>query len=95
MHDIKFISYDGNYPNLCSGTLVVSIDNNIISGEYVLNSGGSCYFTNNYSDAHVEKGWWTMETDWLPEEYRTEDVINRIIELVNENVPQGCCGGCL
>lgn len=95
MKDIKFVSYDGDSPNLCSGTLVVSINGEMISGDHVLQSGGSCYFTNDYQDANVESGLWSITSDWLPLKYRTEDIISTITELVNENVRHGCCGGCL
>ena len=32
---LKFISYDGNYPNLCSGTLIMELDGQEITREYL------------------------------------------------------------
>lgn len=41
---IKFISYDGAWPNLCRGTLVVEKDGKQYSMYGVLISGGSVSF---------------------------------------------------
>ena len=112
---IKFISYSGEYPNLCRGQLIVEIDGQIVkfghdTYNYVCSkdinvpasdgafnsfwsSGGSCYFTNDYSEANVEDGDWIIDEKELPEKYRKYSVI--LDQLFNENVPSGCCGGCL
>ena len=56
-------------------------------------SGGSCYFTNNYADEHVNSGAWIINKEELPDKYRKySDILNQIF---NENVERGCCGGCL
>ena len=40
---LSFISYDGGYPNLCSGTLVMKLGRKKITfPEYCLSSGGKC-----------------------------------------------------
>ena len=86
------IEYNGNYPNLCRGDLVATID-----GErwefpsYCLSSGGSVWFDDDWNE-HVEVGEWTV-SDWptgFPDELKT-----RVEEAVNENIPHGCCGGCV
>jgi len=56
-------------------------------------SGGSCYFTNNYAQSHVEGGSWIIDESELPEKYRKYSAV--LDELFNYNVPSGCCGGCL
>ena len=63
---VEFVSYDGAYPNLCSGQLVLKINE------------------------HIETGRWSID---LPEDL--EPLRNRIEECINENIPHGCCGGCV
>lgn len=63
------------------------------SMKYVLESGGSCGFYNNYSESFIEKGEWSVRKENLPKELQND--VEEIIELVNDNVPYGCCGGCL
>lgn len=87
---IEFVSYNGKFPNLCRGTLVIKVNGEEISLENYLISGGRCWFDKDWVD-HVEKGNWRISK--LPddlEQYRDE-----ILEVVNENVPHGCCGGCI
>lgn len=90
---IKFISYNGKYPNLCSGILVIEIKNKKYELDNVLISGGSAYFANSYSESHVEEGEWNILQDSLPEEIKQYQ--QEIIKVVNNNVEHGCCGGCL
>lgn len=84
---IEFVSYDGEYPNLCSGTLVLKIDGHEVTfPKYCMNSGGS--ISGDYWN--VYEGEWTVK---VPEEYKVyEKEINKV---VNENVEHGCCGGCI
>ena len=89
---IEFISYDGKWPCLCFGTLKIRVDGTEYSLKNVLVSGGSTYFTDNYSESHVETGDWSVDLDDYPELMKYE---KEITDLVNENVELGCCGGCL
>lgn len=86
------IEYNGAYPNLCSGDLVVIIDGKRWDfGHYHLSSGGSVWFDDEWSE-HVEDGDWSV-SEWpegFPEEYK-EAVENEI----NCVIPHGCCGGCV
>lgn len=91
--DVRFISYNGRYPNLCRGTLVIEVNGKQYSLLYALASGGAAYFTNNYSEEHVEEGKWSVSENALPEGIRQYK--NQIEEVVNDCVPHGCCGGCL
>ena len=87
---VEFISYDGKYPNLCSGILTLRIDGEVVEfPKYCMNSGGSVWFDEDWCE-HVCGGAWTVE---VPEEY--EHLHKEIEECVNENVPWGCCGGCV
>ena len=58
MSRVKFISYDGKYPNLCSGKLVLQIDDIIIS-DLSLSSGGSVSFDSDWKE-NVESGSWRV-----------------------------------
>lgn len=87
---VEFVSYNGKFPNLCRGTLVIKVNGEEVSLENYLCSGGRCWFDKDWVD-HVESGDWRISK--LPddlEQYREE-----ILEVVNENVPHGCCGGCI
>lgn len=110
--EIKFVSYDGSWPNLCRGTLILEIDGIKCSfgNNYEWNdklnrcektggydsfwtSGGYCAFSNNYMDSYVNKCPWIIEDDELPDFLKP--YAEKISEVFNENVPYGCCGGCL
>ena len=89
MNEVKFISYNGWYPNLCRGELVLEINGKIERFNHVLSSGGRVWFDGEWNE-HVERGEWYVS---LPEEFEhLEDIVT---ELVNENVECGCCGGCV
>lgn len=88
---VEFVSYDGKWPNLCSGTLVMRINGKDVEfPPYCMSSGGCAYFRNNWSEEVVERGEWSVN---VPDEYKA--LKKEIEEGVNENVPWGCCGGCL
>lgn len=87
---VKFVSYDGKYPDLCMGTLVLEIDGKIVNPKGVLMSGGSVTFYNGCADVEVTNGEWELD---LPNEYL--EFYDDIKKVVNENVPHGCCGGCV
>ena len=87
---IEFVSYNGKFPNLCRGTLVIKVNGEEISLENYLISGGRCWLDKDWF-SHIKKGVWGISK--LPddlEQYRDE-----ILEVVNENVEHGCCGGCI
>jgi len=86
---VKFISYDGEYPNLCSGTLVLEINGNRHKLQYALRSGG-CVLKDDDWNMWAEQGPWSVNIPKELEEYRYE-----IEEAVNSNVHEGCCGGCI
>lgn len=86
--DIKFISYDGAYPCLCHGTLTLEI-NGVIRQDFALTSGGSCGFDENWDEC-VESGPWIVHVPDDLAQYAAQ-----ITKVVNDNVPWGCCGGCI
>lgn len=89
--DIK-IEYDGEYPNLCRGKLIVTVDG--IRWNFppcCLLSGGGVWFDEEWSE-HVEEGPWSIR-DWpvgFPEAQK-----KAVQDAVNAEIPKGCCGGCV
>ena len=63
MKDIVFVSYDGKYPNLCSGTLTLKIDSEDHTFRYCLSSGGRVYHDGNWNWT-VESGEWTFDPEY-------------------------------
>lgn len=114
MANIKFISYDGTYPTLCSGKLVVEIDDKVVSfgktkkfwswdtedslADYLQFwcSGGSTGFDDD-GEYTIPLCPWEMsegvnEKNYPPEIWK---LLPDILNVMNDNVPGGCCGGCL
>lgn len=87
---VEFISYDGEYPNLCAGILKLRIDDKELEfPRYSLTSGGSVEFDEDWQE-YIAEGRWSVD---VPKKYAAyKDEIERV---VNENVPWGCCGGCV
>lgn len=87
------VFYTGEYPNLCSGKLIIEINNKFYDfGKDSLSSGGCTYFTNGYEDSHIEIGEWKVRK-WpksFPEELKEET-----LKAINIQISYGCCGGCL
>lgn len=86
---VKFVSYSGRYPNLCSGILTLNID------------GIDVIFGNKFIDntAQYPRFWesgcgdeWKIDVMELPEDFRRYAA--EIDRVFNENVEHGCCGGC-
>lgn len=92
IHTLEFVSYNGDYPNLCSGELKMKLDGKIIVfPTYCLSSGGSVSFDKDWNE-EVEQGDWTIRE--FPKGF-PEELKEYATELVNQNIPQGCCGGCV
>lgn len=97
-NSVKFISYTGRYPNLCSGVLTLEIEGKIVTfgptykkpkpqhPDFWL-SGGSCD-----CDGKTTHGSWRIDPCELPVEYQA--YATEIEAVFNVNVPWGCCGGC-
>lgn len=89
-HNIE-IKYDGKYPCLCMGHLIVVVDGKEYDfGSHRLSSGGGVYFDSEWN-AEVTDGPWSVEfPEGFPDELK-EDVLREI----NAEIPWGCCGGCV
>jgi len=89
---LKFISYDGSYPNLCSGTLIMELDGKKIKfPDYCLSSGGGVSFTEDWDEIVTQGSWGISE---FPKDF-PKDLKFLAESLVNENIDSGCCGGCV
>ena len=81
--------YDGCYPTLCCGNLVIKVNGKIYGLYNVLLAGCS-----------PEADSWNPETDmieWdidLSEYPELMPYKEEIVKIINENIPRGCCGGC-
>lgn len=86
--EMKFISYDGEYPNLCSGTLKFEYKGMIL--EASLYSTG-CAYVNQDGEEFVEEDVWKISSCPLT----SNKEIKMLEDLANAHVPMGCCGGCI
>ena len=93
MRKIQFISYSGDYPNLCSGEIAFRIDDAEFNVKYCMISGGKCYIDFDGSEI-VEHGKWKLDRDRFKSFMNFEE-ISELERQVNIEVPHGCCGGCL
>ena len=93
---IEIVSYDGKYPNLCSGYLTLKVGGKeYVSRPHVLcpAEGAGCY---RDSDGNWTREWgtWRVNPDNLPKEIRRYAA--RIETAVNESdIERPCCGGCI
>ena len=78
MKEIK-VSYDGEYPCLCSGHLEVWVDGKYYDfGNYAMHSGGSVSFSEDWEE-DVSSGEWSVDfPDNFPEELKSE-----VLEAIN------------
>jgi hypothetical protein len=88
MRNIK-VSYDGSYPNACSGRLIISVYDEIVyNEEYSCSSTRSVWFDDEWSE-HVECG----ELVWNDADKFEQDIQDAVeMELSKVHV---CCGGCV
>jgi hypothetical protein len=95
---IKFVSYDGAYPNLCGGTLVMVINNKKYKFGEEKNLLPS-FWTSTGGIAH--SGDWALyinknDLKDYPEEIRDIEIFEKMIDLMNEKIEEKpCCSGCI
>lgn len=74
---------------MCHGTLIVKIDDTEVEiSPWCISSGGCVAY--NDGDFDIEYGAWQVDVPDNLLEYQKE-----IERAMNENVPFGCCGGCI
>lgn len=88
---VEFVSYDGEWPCLCCGTLIIKVDGKTYSFNHAMISGGGICCGEDW-DMWAEQDDWKIDLEEHPE---LEPYKEEITRIVNENVPQGCCGGCI
>lgn len=98
---IRFISYSGKYPNLCSGILTVEINGKtktfgICDADYpkFWVSGGQISFDKNWNE-NITKGNWELNANQNDYPKSIWKLMPQLIQLMNDNVQYGCCGGCV
>lgn len=82
----EFVSYTGEWPNLCSGTMIFKVDGKEYHIERLESTGG----LNEDYEPYIGK--WKIKKDKLPEELKP--YLKDIEKLANDNIELGCCGGC-
>ena len=88
---VEFVSYDGECPHLCYGTLIIKVDGKTYSFNHAMTSGGRICRGEGW-DMWAEYGPWLIDLDEHPE---LEPYKEEITQVVNDNVEHGCCGGCI
>ena len=90
---VEFVSYDGKWPCLCYGTLIIKVNEKTYSFTEAMISGGRiCGGPHTGWDMWAEQDPWELSLEEHPELEQYKEEITRV---VNENVPYGCCGGCI
>ena len=109
MRKIEFISYEGKYPNYCSGRLTLRVDGNVYVTEHAICPSIS-FFSIRPEDVYFPEKYPTSEDFWNieisaiavdkyifigtnDEMYFYKDEIEYIRSIVNENITQHRCCG--
>lgn len=85
--DIKFHSYNEEYPTLCMGTVKLRVGKEIREYNNLIESGG--YLTPDGDNIQMP---YTINEEELEKDIQKH--ADYIRDLVNKNIPWGCCGGC-
>ncbi len=87
------ISYPIDDCDLCRQILTVYLDSKKYDFGCCLYSGGDWYIDDD-CNAVVTEAPWELNEKLIPDDF-PKDKIKDVLDLVNEQVPQGCCGGCI
>ncbi len=90
---VEFISYNGKWPNLCSGTLKFKVNDKEYELDNILTSGGTVWLSSDYTSSNVSCGEWSIDARNFPEELQS--YLADIDSMINSSIPHGCCGGCI
>lgn len=83
------ITYDGEYPNTCGGSLTIKINGDIAyKRAYCCISTGSCEIdSDGYELLEIGKLLWTDNVGF------TDDIIQEVNKYLEQY--EVCCGGCI
>ncbi len=88
------LEYDDAYPNLCSGRLIIYIDDTRYDFGYdCLSPDGDVDFGEDGSEI-VTEGPWNIKSDSIPSNF-PKDRLSELMNLINDEIERGCCGGCV
>lgn len=73
---------------LCSSTVIIAVDDETFP--ILLSSGGAVWFDEDW-DEHVSCGPWGVNR--IPPKFK--HLKKDIEDVVNREIPWGCCGGCV
>lgn len=100
---VEFVSYDGKFPNLCTGKLVLRIDGKPYTFYFDTRKPGVDYgsFWHSSGCVMADAEWnftvtqrpWEFNEEALPHEFKK--YADEIFDAFSENVEPGYCGGCI
>ncbi len=90
------IDYDGKWPNLCSGRLNVMLGGELYEfGPRAIRTGGECHYYHSTGEIDVSEGPWKWAQDLKVPAGFPKERLPELLNLINDEVSWGCCGGCL
>ena len=88
MKNIK-VTYDGEYPNACAGTITIEVDGLVIYKEkHVCGSTGGVSFDDDWEET-VTRG----ELVWNDVDKFPQDIVDAVNKELSK--VEVCCGGCV
>lgn len=97
--DVKFVSYTGKYPNLCTGILTISINGVHYSfgeeyeGYKVVRRELPKFWEVDGGAYGKHHGFWIVNCEKLPEMFH--EYVYEIDYIMNTEMERPCCGGCI
>jgi hypothetical protein len=86
---ITALSFTGEFPNLCSGILRISLSDGLIYNFGTLTPGGTLN-----EDYEGVEGEWGIDGEQIPENFPAY-LIPEVIKRINSGeIRKSCCGGC-
>lgn len=92
-HKVDNLEYEGPTWCWCRGTLHCDIDGKHYKFEPLWESGGTIT-CDDEGICHAVEGDWLLNTAYIPKNI-TVEMAEAVIEAMNDQIPKGCCGGCI